>query len=178
MILWNTAAKMIEGQHAGKIFEFAPNERKKIYDPDVYNHLFFAMEKYGLVLLNLEFTPDEEKKALIKGLKARWKTKDAIVRNYQAVNKAHKSKDMPETPPSDNVIDASEEASEILAQLRELEGDRLKKVESYLKDDKTQKAIKNIEESEEGVVITEGHFETKLKGDRPGRSRAASSRNS
>ena len=31
MYLWNVASKAIEGRHDGRIFEFAPNERKRFF---------------------------------------------------------------------------------------------------------------------------------------------------
>jgi hypothetical protein len=174
MILWSTASKMIEGMHAGVTFCFAPNERKKFYDPDVYNHLFFAMERYGLVLLNEEtLSAAEEKKALIKGLKAQWKQNDYLIRNYQAVNVALKAKNVPTVAPTDIVVEAAEANAELMKQLEALEGDRIKKVTDYLKDDKVEKAVKEIDKVEDDSK-NDGSFESILKGKRPKRETVAS----
>lgn len=162
MILWNTSGKMIEGMHSGRVWEFAPNEQKKVHDPEVFNHLFFKLKSKGLVLLNEENLTDEsKKKALIEGLKARWKSLDFVVRNYRTMNKDRESNKLAAEAPSETVMNCAEEAAEILETLKKLEGEKYKKVEAYLNDDRTKKMAENIADSEK-TVETQGSFETKI----------------
>lgn len=169
MILWNVSSKKIEARFDGKVFEFAPNERKKLFNPDVYNHLMFKLRDKGLAILNEEnITPEEEKKVLIAGLRARWKSVDKIVRSHRTMNRELERNKLGAEPPSEAVIDAVEECEEILEKLKKLEGERNAKIENYLNDARTQKAAEQIKDSEE-TVETEGAFKTKLTGRRPGR---------
>lgn len=171
MILWNVAAKKIEGKYDGRVFEFAPNERKRIMEPDVYNHLIFKLRTRGLVMLDeSDQTQESEKKALISGLKERWKILDFVVRNYQTMNKARESQKLAAEAPSDTVMDAAEEAADILEKLKTLEGERYQKVNAYLDDPRAKKIAASIEETKD-TVETKGPFETEIKGKRPGRPR-------
>lgn len=173
MRIWNTASVKIEGRYDGKLFEFEPDQKQTVYDRDAYNHLFFKLEKYGIVLLPEDATKEEEKKLLIKGLKARWKTLDFIVRNYRTMNKDREAMKLASEAPSDTVMNSAEEAANLLERLKELEGEKYKKVEDYLNDDRTKKAAEAIAGSEQ-TVETKGSFETKVGGKRQGKNAAAS----
>lgn len=169
MIAWNTASKKIESRYDGKVFEFAPNERKRILDQDTYNHLFFKLKIYGLVLMDeLDANPEAEKKALRDGLKARWKTVDSVVRSFRTMNKDRESMKLSADSPSETVMDAAEEAASILEQLKDLDGELFKKVESYLSDERSKKIAAEIEENQPNVE-TKGAFETEIVKKRTGR---------
>jgi len=171
MILWNVASKKIEARCAGEVFEFAPNERKKIYNPDIVNHLIFKLRDKGLTAIDEENSgPEAEKKALIDGLKSRWKTLDRVVRNYRTMNKEREANKMTAEAPTEQVQEAAEEASDILEKLKTLEAERYQKIEKYLSDEKTKRAVSEIEESEK-IVETKGSFETEIRAKRPGRPR-------
>lgn len=171
MILWNVSSKKIEARYDGKVFEFAPNERKRILDLNIVNHLIFKLKSKGLAAIDEEErTPDNEKKSLIDALKERRRSLDFVVRNYRTMNKEREAQKLSAEAPSEAVIDAVEEIQEIDDQLKELLGDRLKKVEKYLNDNRSKEAQEEIENSEQ-LVETKGSFETEIREKRPGRPR-------
>lgn len=174
MICWNVCDSKIETRYDGQVFEFAPNETKRILNPDVYNHLFFKLKAKGLVLVDeTKDNPEYRKGLLIEGLRSRWETLDRVVRNFRTMNMEYKLKGMGEESPSRVVTDCILEASKILKKLKELETEKFNIVEDYLKDDNTVQAAKLINESEEKVE-TVGVFETKVTGKRPGRPKRES----
>lgn len=172
MILWNVAPKMIEARYDGRVFEFAPNERKRIIDNDVCNHLIFKLKAKGLVQIPEDCNADGEKKALIDALKARWKSLDWIVRNHRTMNKEREAHKQTAEAPSEAVVEAAEEAQEILNKLDALQGGRISKVNEYLEDGRTARVAQEISESEEAVE-TKGQFQTRLKGRRPAKAKTS-----
>jgi len=170
MYVWNTASKKIEARFDGRIFEFAPNERKNIHNPDAVNHLYMKLEKYGLVLLNDGFSQEDEKKALTDGLKKRWKMLDAKVRGYRTMNKEREAQKMSAEPPSEDIMNCAEEATELLEKMKSLDSDKMKKVEAYLNDDARKDSAESIQNSEQ-TIQTSGSFETTIGPRRPGRPR-------
>jgi hypothetical protein len=176
MILWNIAPKMIEARYDGRVFEFAPNERKRIDNQDICNHLIFKLKAKGLVSVPEGIDPEAEKKVLIEGLKERWRTLDRVVRNHRTMNKERESNKMTAEAPSEAVIEASEECVNLLEKIKELEGERMSKVDAYLNDDRTRQAQATID-GQEQTVETTGSFSTTVgaKGKKGKRTDAVSS---
>lgn len=169
MFAWNTSAKKIEARYDGKVFEFAPNEQKRIHNQDIINHLYMKLEKYGLVLVAEEAGDDEKKKALLDGIKKRWKMLDSKIRGYRTMNKEREAQKLSAEPPSQDVIDSAEEASELLEKIKQLDSAKMSKVDAYLNDNATKEAEKSIQDSEQ-TIETSGSFETKI-GPKRGRPR-------
>ena len=152
MILWNTCNRQIEGKYDGRIFVFAPKERKRLYDRVIIEHLSASMEMYGLVALGTkdggdEFTKEEEDKAYIQGVRNRWKYCDWIVRNWRAMNKEREAQKMSSAAPTKHEENCCLEAAEILEELNKIDGQKIDKMQAYLEDTKTAEAVKAMEEN-------------------------------
>jgi hypothetical protein len=170
-ILWNTCNRPIEGKYDGKIFCFAPKERKKIYNKLIIDHLVVSMEMYGLVALGTpeggdDFTKDEEQKQYLIGLKNRWKYCDWVVRNWGAMNKEREGNKMSKAAPTAHEENCVLEAQEILEELNKLDGQKIDKLQAYLEDSKAAQAAKEMEKDPDELVTSGLKTELKNKGKR------------
>jgi len=134
-VLWNTSDKNLETQFGGRFVYFAPGEKKSFGDrEDVLNHVFFQLEKYGVTKLKIDATPEESKKALLSGLKERHKMLRFVIEQFQAMNKAREAQKMAPEVPSEYVSDCVIEDQIILDKIKDIDGDKQKKVSEYFKN--------------------------------------------
>lgn len=150
-VLWNTAKKKIEGRHDGKFFYFAPDERKLIQDTVISSFLQVQLEQFGLVTLAENPTKEMCEKAKLVGLKNRWKWCDSMVRNWQAKNKERESMKMAGEAPNDAESDCALEAGELIEEINLLDSGKTERMNSYLKDEKTQKAQEAAKKMTSGI---------------------------
>lgn len=170
-ILWNTCDRPIEGKYDGRIYTFAPKERRRLYDKLVVEHLAVSMEMYGLMVLGTkdggdEFTKDEEDKARLQGLKNRWKYCDWVVRNWRSMNKDREAQKMSAAPPTQHEENCCLEAAEILEELNRMDGKKIDKMQAYLEDSKTAQAVQAMEANPDELVTSGLKAEFKQKGKR------------
>ena len=159
-ILWNTSKHQITVMYDGKNNHFAPDEKKSLpynmdYEKAYVNHLIFEGERFGLVELSEKSTSQEDiKKAYTKGVKARWRQMDFLCRNFRTVNKEREAAKMSAELPSDIVVDAAEEAKELLAEIKTLEAKKFAAVDDYLNDGAVSKAQDLLDEADKKVEVS------------------------
>ena len=156
MKLWNTSEKEIETMYNGKIVIFAPNERKKFADHlnNVSDHVLYKLAPYGLVQISDEPYPKEEHDALLKGLKARWRMLDSVIRQFRAANAARESKHQPPTPPDEKTSDIIFEAEGIRKKIEEMDVVRIKVIDDYFdRIDKREKEAMEVANSVDKIDV-------------------------
>lgn len=155
MILWNTSRNTIESMYDGIPYRFTPGEKKKIFEPNIINHLIYKLEDYGLVQVSEEITKAEDlKKIEIQGLKNRQRCLDRIIRGWNTMNKEREAAKLSPAPPSDKLVEVCEELEEIEKKLLEASKDKIAIVNKHLNKDKEKESFKNA--SDKGTIEASG----------------------
>lgn len=155
-ILWNTSSKELETQFNGRFVCFSPGEKKSFGDrDDVLNHVHMKLDRYGVVKLRKNANEEETRKAILDGLKARHKTLRFVIEQFQASNKAREARQMSPEMPSDHVSECVLEDEAILEKIKELDGEKAKRVNDYFKNiEKREKEILEVTNTNDKVVVT------------------------
>lgn len=155
MIIWNTSKVMLEGMFDGQIYEFAPMEKKRIFNPDVVNHLIFKLSDYGLVSYPDELEAEKNEQAIqkhfIEGLRNRRKMLDSRVRNFRTMNKEREAAKMSAEQPTDLIVDTVKEIKAIDEELAKLKKDDYAMVSEYMGTQPEEEAQTAIDETNRGV---------------------------
>lgn len=154
MILWNPTFESIESKYDGKVYTFQADERKRIFEPWIYNHLMMKLQEKGLVLLPDEgITDDMIKTKRIDGLKARRKMHDRIVQNFTTLNKEREASKMSSERPSVAVINAVRNIKKINNVLDKISEKDFMEVEEYVGQNREKWAEDEIKTIDSRVEV-------------------------
>lgn len=153
-ILWNISKKScIAAKFNGEEFSFKPEEKKKVYIPDVVKHLVYKLAPKGLVLVPDDLNDDAELKRLyVAGLRRRRAMLKDVITQYVTANNERKAQQLGTVEPTQYEADCVREIKDIEKEISVQEG--ISKADSDLVKDYLQEnsmSEKQVDESRQRI---------------------------